>query len=248
MPASTRVNRTDGLSVYRHDRQPPDPLGARMTDGPTVPDFSLAVRGYDRQQVEDYVLRLSQDLQDTHERALAAEQRQAASGPGSFDDLGLHVAGVLQHAAQEAERIREEARAEADAARQTLAHEEAAAGAHRDALLAEARGRADQLLRRVQAHADRQAEQTLRGLEDEAGALRREVADLHRTREEALRILGDLAARLGHVAGVPRITTGTTAGSGTGGPAWPGTTPPSVDLTATDEQPVIAHHTAGDDR
>ena len=216
-----------------------------MNDVPTVPDFSLTLRGYDRQQVDDYVLRLTRDLQDVHERALAAEQRPASSsGPGSFDDLGLHVAGVLQHAAQEAERIREEARAETEAARRTAAHEEAAAGAQRDALLAEARGRADQLLRRVQAHADRQAEQTLLGLEDEAGALRREVADLQRTRDKAMTMLRDLAARLDHVARLSRATVG----DADGGPAWPGAEELPVDLTVTDEQPVTAHRSSGDDR
>lgn len=216
-----------------------------MNAVPTVPDFSLTLRGYDRQQVDDYVLRLTRDLQDVHERALAAEQRPtSSSGPGSFDDLGLHVAGVLQHAAQEAERIREEARTETEAARRTAAHEEASAGAQRDALLAEARGRADQLLRRVQAHADRQAEQTLLGLEDEAGALRREVADLQRTRDKAMTMLRDLAARLDHVARLSRATVG----DADGGPAWPGAEELPVDLTVTDEQPVTAHRSPGDDR
>ena len=162
-----------------------------------VPDFSKALRGYDRQQVDDYIVRLSTELVDIHARALAAERRIATrTDGGSFDDLGLHVAGVLQHASQEADRLRAEAQAEADRIHARLATEDVSAGARRDALLAEARNRADQLLSRVQAYADQRAEDTLGELENEAEDLRAEVNRLRAEKRQAAMQVDALVGRL----------------------------------------------------
>jgi DivIVA domain-containing protein len=92
-----------------------------VPDRSDVPDFTVSLRGYDRQQVDEYVHRLTLDLDEAHARALGAEQRLAerpTSRSGSFADLGPHVAGVLERAAHEAEQIRSDAEAYAEHVRQ----------------------------------------------------------------------------------------------------------------------------------
>lgn len=57
-----------------------------MTQAPVLlPQFALTVRGYDRQQVDDYVARLVRDLDEAHARAVAAERalRQAGVAPAA---------------------------------------------------------------------------------------------------------------------------------------------------------------------
>lgn len=168
-----------------------------MPDRSDIPDFTLAVRGYDRRQVDEYLRRLTGDLDDAHARALAAEQRRQAPSGGSFAELGPHVANVLQRAAEEADQIRrdaaayaEQVRAQAERAAEDLTalagSEAATATAQRDALLTEARSRADELLQRAQRHADQRAEQAVAAATLEVQDLRAEVAELSRARDEVL--------------------------------------------------------------
>ena len=181
-----------------------------MPDRSDVPDFTVSLRGYDRQQVDEYVHRLTLDLDEAHARALGAEQRLAerpTSLSGSFADLGPHVAGVLERAAHEAEQIRSDAEAYAEHVRQeadraaedlrSLAGSEAAtATAQRDALLTEARNRADELLQRSQRHADQRAAEVVTAAEREAEALRDELARLRTAHAQGLSDVRAAAQRL----------------------------------------------------
>jgi cell division septum initiation protein DivIVA len=97
----------------------------------------MAVRGYDRGQVDDYVARLGDFLADAEQRATRAEgkvadlmrqnerlteelrqaiDRRAVARSGTpYEGLGERVADILRLAADEADVIRQEARTEADA-------------------------------------------------------------------------------------------------------------------------------------
>ena len=177
---------------------------------PHVPDFTVALRGYDRQQVDEYVRRLVLDLDEAHARAIDAEQRLGRRGEvtaGSFADLGPHVASLLERADHEAHalrrdadayaaRVREEADSAADDLRALAGSEAATASAQRDALLAEARGRADELLLRSQRHADQRAQAVLSEAATEAAELRDQTADLLAARDEALCRARETAAAL----------------------------------------------------
>ena len=168
-----------------------------MPERSDIPDFTLMLRGYDRRQVDDYLRRLTRDLDDAHGRALSAERSRPSTSGGSFAELGPHVTSVLQRATEEADQLRREAAASADQVRAqaeraakdltALAGSEAAtAGAQRDALLAEARSRADELLQRAQRHADQRSEQTVAAAAQEVQHLRLEVAALSQARDEVL--------------------------------------------------------------
>lgn len=180
-----------------------------MPDRSDVPDFTVSLRGYDRQQVEEYVQRLTLDLDQALRRAADAEQRAASpqSSGGGFAELGPHVAGVLERAQHEADQLRAEARAYAEQVRgeadraahdlQALAGSEAATtAAQRDALLAEARARADELLQRSQKHADRRAAEIVTAAEREAQALHAQLDVLREERDQALRAAREAAHRL----------------------------------------------------
>ncbi|MBC7372575.1 MAG: hypothetical protein H7323_01105 [Frankiales bacterium] len=187
-----------------------------MPDRSDIPDFTVSVRGYDRRQVDEYVHRLTRDLDEAHGRALAAEQRPVPTAGGSFADLGPHVAGVLQRATEEAQQLRSDAQTYADTIREQAerkaqdllpltGHEAQAATAQRDAMLAEARNRADELLQRSQRHADERAKQTLAATEQEMLALREEVAAVRAAHEHAVQQARATAQRLLEVAGPVQI-------------------------------------------
>ena len=80
---------------------------------------------------------------------------------------------------------------------QSLAGSEAAtAAAQRDALLAEARNRADELLQRSQRHADERAEQTVAAAEQEVLVLREELDRLRLMHQHAVEQARETAQQL----------------------------------------------------
>lgn len=171
-----------------------------VSDRPAVPDFVVTLRGYDRGQVDEYVLRLTRDLEQAHTRALAAEQRLAVrpSHTDAYEDLGSHVAGVLRRATEEAQRVVQEAERAAQDQRDLAAQEAVAAEAEREALMDEARRRADELLDRAQRHADSRAEEVMQDAQDEAAELQAQLFRLSQVRDqvrEELRALGEQLLR-----------------------------------------------------
>ena len=159
-----------------------------MPDRPAVPGFDVVLRGYDRRQVDGHVRQLGRDLDEARARASAAERRLQQRSGSDLSEFGTHVAGVLQRATEEADRMRAAAEAaarqvRADADRdagdlRALAQQEAdEARSGAASLLAGARAGADELLRRAQQHADVRAQELLAEVEAERSALQ---AELHR--------------------------------------------------------------------
>ena len=170
--------------------------------------------------------RLTRDLDEAHGRALAAEQRPVPTAGGSFAGLGPHVAGVRQRATEEAQQLHSGAQTHADAIREQAGwtaqdllpltgDEEQIATAQRDAMLAEARNRADDLLQRAQRHADDRAEQTLAATEREVLALREGLAAVRAAHKHAVEQAHETAQQLLKVTGPvqrdPRGAVGVTS-------------------------------------
>jgi DivIVA domain-containing protein len=106
------------------------------------PAFAMVLRGYDRDQVDEYVHRLDAWLRDWRQRAAAAEaaasqasqhaaglrqeaadlrrqvvlleEKGLAATPESMDGFGARVGGILRAALEAAEATRSEAEAEAE--------------------------------------------------------------------------------------------------------------------------------------
>jgi cell division septum initiation protein DivIVA len=128
-----------------------------MTDEGALPEFAVAMRGYDRLQVDDYIVRQAAWLSEARsrmeaaERELAAardqtvqlqeklsalEERQLATTPRSLEELGERVTRILQTAWDAAEELRQDAQKEAaeilEGAKDRLAYlEEEAERRHR---------------------------------------------------------------------------------------------------------------------
>jgi hypothetical protein len=85
-----------------------------------APDFSHALRGYDRAQVDEYLASYAEYSVHVEERARKAEtalaqcRRELASSPGTVG-ISERLASILQLANEEAEEIRERARTESEA-------------------------------------------------------------------------------------------------------------------------------------
>ena len=84
-----------------------------------APDFSHSLRGYDREQVDEYVTSLRGYTIQVEDRAQAAEsalvrcRRELASAPGTVG-ISERLAAILQLANEEASEIRERARADSE--------------------------------------------------------------------------------------------------------------------------------------
>jgi cell division septum initiation protein DivIVA len=161
-----------------------------MTDvDKTHPEFAIAMRGYDRLQVDGYIERLTQLLQDADDRVRAAEaQTEHAS-------VGPKIAQIFQLAMEEADELRQQGEREA---------EQRAAGA---------RQRADKIVRTAkrlaadyETRARREHGELLGELAGERDELRAEVMLLERQRAELadhLRRLHDAIGRFAAVAEEP---------------------------------------------
>lgn len=186
-----------------------------MTPSPS-PDFAVALRGYDRQQVDAHLADLQSQLDAAQERLSAARRenaelarRQSTSAPSLagalFRRLEQEAGDLRQQAAQDAERIRAEAVARARAV-QTAAEEqalglvdEARAEAarlraetvdltgEREQALRRARVEAEALLRRSADHAHERAEAVVQAAEEEAAALLEQARARARELEEESR-------------------------------------------------------------
>jgi cell division septum initiation protein DivIVA len=86
----------------------------------TAPDFAHAFRGYDRDQVDEYVAWMRDHAVQTEDRAGRAEtalaqcRRELASSPTTAG-ISERLAAMLQLATEEAEDIRARARADSEA-------------------------------------------------------------------------------------------------------------------------------------
>jgi DivIVA domain-containing protein len=169
-----------------------------LPDHVTRPDFAVAVRGYDRAQVDDYVGRVLEWLADAERRTVEAEdarhmlQRQVADlratlatleeragipGPQSLHAFSEKMAEVMQAAVAAAEELRLQAEREA--------------ADRRDAIAAEAQHIVEQ--------ANAEAHEIVRRAHRKERAIERNIVDLGTKRAAALSELGRLQRQLGEL-------------------------------------------------
>ncbi|MFG1946039.1 hypothetical protein [Nonomuraea sp. NPDC048826] len=156
-----------------------------MTHGhDSIPDlmqedtFEVAMRGYNRRQVHDYMARTRNQIRDLEERLaraidqaeqsrieLVEARRQIAEVPQNFNP-STRLEQILKLGQEEASALREEAEAESTALRES-------AKAESDRLLTSARETADKILTSAQAEAERRVGEATEAAErmlEQAGA------------------------------------------------------------------------------
>ncbi|MGP3958293.1 hypothetical protein ACTWPT_19975 [Nonomuraea sp. 3N208] len=174
-----------------------------MNQHESIPDlmqedtFEVVMRGYNRRQVHDYMLRTRNQIRDLEERLaraidqaeqgrieLAEARRRMVEAPQSYEDLSPRLAQILKLGEEEAAAKRSDAEAEASSVRD-------AAKSEADRLLATSRETADKILTSAQAEAERrvhEATQAAEGMLAQAGADAEEHLTAARTEaDEALR-------------------------------------------------------------
>lgn len=125
------------------------------------PEFTLALRGYDREQVDAYAATMQRLLEETEHRARAAEAR-LARGEGD-DRFTGRLGAILKLAEEEAADRRLTARRDAEK------------------LVEEGRGRAEGMLTAARHQAEERAEEIMARAEEDA---RRMVSDAEARRRE----------------------------------------------------------------
>lgn len=193
-----------------------------QTEVHSGPEFAVALRGYERTQVDEYIARLSEWLNEWKERAAAAEAEVVARGqqleaakkrlarldeqaftstPASIEALGDRVGVILQTAFDAAESLKAEARGEIDALRREAeaAREAAVRGAtnQTEDLLARARGEAERILNAAQVEAERLVHDARATREAMGGEIEEMRAQRGAILAEVGRIHSELAALLG---------------------------------------------------
>ncbi|MGZ6840099.1 MAG: FHA domain-containing protein [Frankiaceae bacterium] len=122
------------------------------------PEFASAVRGYDRQQVDDYVQVLLQYIDELNQRALSAEEKAAKLARQPKQEMSKPAQTPVQPPAERAlhavlAQVAEEARSMMEAARGQAEQVRAAARTDAAQSLAAARAEADQIVRAAHAQA-----------------------------------------------------------------------------------------------
>ncbi len=188
-----------------------------MTDESSLPEFAIAMRGYDRLQVDDYIVKQAVWLNEAEVRVEAAEtelgslkgeraslRAQVASlqeeafktAPPSFDELGERVGRVLQEAWGAAGDMRQDAEKAAEEIATRMREE---AGRDVAALMDDAKRESAELVTRSRAEADRLTGEAERRRRD----LRAEIAILTDQRDSALGELARLRSGLEALFSVP---------------------------------------------
>lgn len=165
-----------------------------MTDLDTRrPEFTAAIRGYDRLQVDDYIERLQQMAAEAEERARAAE---ASREDTTHTEIGPRVTQIFELATAEAREVREAARREA---------EELRTRARRDAK-AIVDGAEENAQRKTQ-DATRDHKAMIAEFEHERERMRDEVHALEERRNAVLGELRRLHETLGSASGLVGAAT-----------------------------------------
>ncbi|NRQ35723.1 hypothetical protein HII36_28395 [Nonomuraea sp. NN258] len=133
--------------------------------------FEVVMRGYNRRQVHDYMIRTRNQVRDLEERLaraidqaeqgrleLAEARRRMVEAPQSYDDLSPRLAQILKLGEEEAAAKREDAESEATSLREN-------ARAEADRLMTSARETADKILTSAQAEAERRVAEATQAAE-----------------------------------------------------------------------------------
>src|SRR6266511_4722388 len=186
------------MSVY----QPAAESGQDNLDGP--PAFRMVWRGYDREEVDAYLPKLTARLEEADDRHAEAEQART--------ELQREVTKLTARLREAVDRYAEAEQAKAEMQREvTRLREESfqQLGGEAAALLQEAGRSAEQLVENARRHAEtiiekaqQQAEQTRADVTNEAQkALEQERAALHSETEQVHEFRDGLADDLGRVHG-----------------------------------------------
>lgn len=138
-----------------------------MNQHESIPDlmqedtFEVVMRGYNRRQVHDYIIRTRNQTRDLEERLaraieqaeqgrieLAEARRRMVETPQSYEDLSPRLAQILRLGEEEAAAKREDAETEAAGVRESAKNES-------ERLVTSARETADKILTSSQAEAER---------------------------------------------------------------------------------------------
>jgi cell division septum initiation protein DivIVA len=174
--------------------------------------FEVVMRGYNRRQVHDFMIRTRNQVRDLEERLaraidqaeqgrleLAEARRRMVEAPQSYDDLSPRLAQILKLGEEEAASKREDAETEATALRES-------ARAEAEHLVTTSRETADKILTSAQAEAERRVGEATQAAErmlaqagsdaeEHLNAARTEAEDgLRASRAEAERVLGTAQA------------------------------------------------------
>lgn len=186
-----------------------------MTRPAGPPQFATVLRGYDREQVDEYVAALQEFLQEAQERAASAHRvvdgSSADAGAGGEDavtdilvltptaravqGLPQRLAEAVRDALDAAERAGQAALAEVEHERESLTEQARAARElarqEADALVGQAQGDAERLVREATEEADRRrrdaAEQSDRQVREAAEQAERRLGEAAAEADELLR-------------------------------------------------------------
>ncbi|WP_433435715.1 hypothetical protein [Nonomuraea sp. CA-141351] len=184
-----------------------------MNQHESIPDlmqedtFEVVMRGYNRRQVHDYMIRTRNQIRDLEERLaraidqaeqgrieLAEARRRMVETPQNYEDLSPRLAQILRLGEEEAAAKREDAEAEAASVRD-------AAKSEADRLVTTSRETADKILTSAQAEAERRVNEATQAAErmlaqagtdaeEQLAAARTEAEDLLRdSRSESERLI-----------------------------------------------------------
>lgn len=180
-----------------------------------LPTFATVRRGYDPDQVLEYVTRLTDHLDAlaTEVRRLQAElsqrddalEEQAPTAQDQYEGVGARVADLMRTFDQDVERLREdaeeeagrivaEARSEADRIQQDAERSRGDAAAKAERVQAQARTEADRIRLDAQSKAEdvrQQAEEALREAKKESDRFLSSLASRHEALMEELRVIRD---------------------------------------------------------
>ena len=161
-----------------------------MTEHPEQPEFATAIRGYDRLQVDDYIIRVTDIAADAEERARAAEEELEFS---RHSTVGPRVGQIFDLAVEEAKDLRRRVSAETEAMR---------SAARSDA--SEMISRANEEARKTRDQTQSEREQALADLEAERRRAYAEVERLEGAKHVLLSDLARLQEALAAAAGIVR--------------------------------------------
>lgn len=180
-----------------------------------LPTFATVRRGYDPDQVLEYVTRLTDHLDAlaTEVRRLQAElsqrddalEEQAPTAQDQYEGVGARVADLMRTFDQDVEKLREdaeeeagrivaEARSEADRIQQDAERSRGDAAAKAERVQAQARTEADRIRLDAQSKAEdvrQQAEEALREAKKESDRFLSSLASRHEALMEELRVIRD---------------------------------------------------------
>jgi len=182
----------------------------------TLPTFATVRRGYDPNQVLEYVTRLTDHLDalatevrrlqaELSQRDVAAEEEQAATAQDQYEGVGARVADLMRTFDQDVERLRQdaeeeagrivaEARSEADRIQQEAERSRGEAAAKAERVQAKARTEADRIRLDAQSKAEDvrlQAEEALREAKKESDEVLSSLAARHEALMEELWVMWD---------------------------------------------------------